>query len=157
ELDWIALKALEKDRTRRYETVNGLARDLRQFLDGEPVEAAPPSVAYRMRKFVGKHRLGLSMAATITALLVTGIAMSSWMAIRASRAEQEARAVNDFLRNDLLSQASAYQQARPDTKPDASLTVRTALDRAAARIAGKFGTQPLIEASIRQTIGNTYT
>jgi tetratricopeptide (TPR) repeat protein len=64
--------------------------------------------------------------------------------------------VNDFLRDDLLGQASANSQARPDTKPDPDLTVRTALDRAAARIAGKFGAQPRVEASIRLTMGNTY-
>jgi serine/threonine protein kinase len=55
ELDWIAMKALEKDRTRRYETVNGLARDLERYLAGEPVEAGPPSTTYRLRKFVGRH------------------------------------------------------------------------------------------------------
>src|SRR5262249_49655922 len=57
---------------------------------------------------------------------------------------------------DLLAQASASVQARPDIKPDSDLKVRTALDRAAARIAGKFDGQPLVEASIRQTIGDTY-
>jgi tetratricopeptide (TPR) repeat protein len=157
DLDCIALKALEKDPARRYETVNGFARDLQRYLSGEPVEAAPPSAAYRMRKFAWRHRLALATAGAFIVLLVIGVVVSAWMAVRASQAEQEARAVNEFLRNDLLSQASAYQQARPDTKPDANLTVRTALDRAAARIEGKFGTQPLVEASIRQTIGNTYT
>ena len=78
------------------------------------------------------------------------------MAVRAIRAEQEARAVNIFLQDDLLAQASASNQARPETKPDPHLEVRTALDRAAGRIAGKFESLPLVEASIRQTIGNTY-
>ncbi len=156
ELDWITMKALEKDRTRRYETVNGLARDLERYLDGEPVEAAPPSTAYRLGKFVRKHRAWLATAAAFAALLAAGVVVSSLMAVRANRAEQEARAVNDFLRNDLLAQASASKQARPDNKPDPDLKVRTALDRAAAGIEGKFTTQPLVEASIRQTIGNTY-
>jgi non-specific serine/threonine protein kinase/serine/threonine-protein kinase len=156
ELDWIAMKALEKDRTRRYETVNGMARDLERYLQGEPVEAAPPSAAYRMRKFFGKHRLWLATAASFVAVLAAAAVVCAWMAIRASQAEQEARAVNNFLQNDLLSQASAYTQARPDTKPDPNLTVRTALDRAAARIEGKFSAQPLVEASVRQTIGTTY-
>jgi eukaryotic-like serine/threonine-protein kinase len=156
ELDWITMKALEKDRTRRYETVNSFARDLERYLDGEPVEAAPPSTAYRMGKFVRKHRVWLATAAAFTALLAAGVVVTSLMAVRASRAEQEARAVNDFLQSDLLAKASANNQAGPDTKPDPNLTVRTALDRAATRIEGKFKTQPLIEASIRQTIGNTY-
>jgi eukaryotic-like serine/threonine-protein kinase len=64
--------------------------------------------------------------------------------------------VNDFLQNDLLAQAGASAQARPDTKPDPELKVRTALDRAAAGIDGKFEAQPLVEASIRLTIGKTY-
>jgi serine/threonine protein kinase len=59
ELDWIVLKALEKDRSRRYETANGLARDFEHYLKDEPVEACPPSTAYRLRKFARKHRKGL--------------------------------------------------------------------------------------------------
>ena len=156
ELDWITMKALEKDRTRRYETVNGLARDLQRYLNGEPVEAGPPSPAYRMGKFLRKYRVWLVTAAAFVVLLGTAAVVSSLLAIRASRAEQEARAVSEFLQNDLLAQASAYEQARPDTRVDPDLKVRTTLDRAAARIEGKFASQPLVEASIRQTIGRTY-
>jgi len=163
ELDWITLKTLEKDRSRRYQTVNGLGRDLECFLSGEPVEAAPPSRAYRLRKFVRRHRLGLATSAAFAALLIASAVVSSWMAIRAKRAEavaiQErntARAVSDFLRDDLLAEASARNQARPDIKPDPDLKMRTALDRAAARVKDKFRGQPLLEASIRQTIGTTY-
>jgi eukaryotic-like serine/threonine-protein kinase len=75
---------------------------------------------------------------------------------RADGESATAKAVNDFLQNGLLAQASASAQARPGTKPDPDLKVRTALDRAASGIAGKFDKQPLVEASIRQTIGNTY-
>jgi eukaryotic-like serine/threonine-protein kinase len=156
ELDWIVMKTLEKNRARRYETVNGLARDLERYLAGDPVEAGPPSTTYRLKKFAGRHRVGLVMAATVTLLLVAGVVVSTWMAVRASRAEAEARAINDFLRNDVLAQAGASTQARPDTKPDPDLKVRTALDRAAARVEGNFVDQPLVEASIRQTIGRTY-
>ena len=155
ELDWIVMKALDKDRARRYETVNGLARDLERYLSGDPVDAGPLSTTYRLRKFAGRHRVGLAMAVTMALLLVAGIVVSSWMAVRASRAEAEARAVNEFLRNDVLAQAGASTQAGPDTKPDPDLTVRTALDRAAARVQGKFNDQPLLEASIRETIGTT--
>jgi len=156
ELDWIVMKALEKDRSRRYETVNGLARDLERYLAGNPVEAGPRSTAYRLRKFAGRHGLGLAIAAAFIVLLVGGAVVSTWMAVRARRAESEARAISDFLRQDVMAQASADTQARPDTKPDPDLKVRTALDRAATRIEGKFANQPLVEASIRQTIGNTY-
>jgi tRNA A-37 threonylcarbamoyl transferase component Bud32 len=75
---------------------------------------------------------------------------------RADTEAATAKAVNDFLQNDLLAQASTAAQASPGSKPDPDLKVRTALDRAAARIAGKFDAQPLVEASLRQTIGATY-
>ena len=75
---------------------------------------------------------------------------------RADDESATAKAVTDFLQNDLLTEATANAQARPDTKPDPDLKVRTALDRAAAGIAQKFDKQPLVEASIRQTIGNAY-
>jgi non-specific serine/threonine protein kinase/serine/threonine-protein kinase len=163
ELDWIAMKALDKDRTRRYETVNSLARDLERYLAGDPVEASPPSAPYRIRKFAGRHRLGLSMMGAFCVLVAAGVVVTATEAVRARRAEQaalsaeaEARTVNEFLRNDVLAHASAYQQAQPNTKADPNLTVRTALDRAAARIEGKFGTQQLVEAALRATIGRTY-
>jgi tRNA A-37 threonylcarbamoyl transferase component Bud32 len=75
---------------------------------------------------------------------------------RADTEAATAKAVNEFLQNDLLAQASSTVQAGGKAKPDPDLKVRTALDRAAARIAGKFGSQPLVEASLRQTIGSTY-
>jgi tetratricopeptide (TPR) repeat protein len=156
ELDWITMKALEKDRTRRYETVSGMVRDLQRYLAGDAVEAGPPSASYRLGKLVRKHRAGLATAAAFAALLVAGIIVSTWLAVRATRAEQEALAINDFLQNDLLAQASANNQARPDNKPDPDLKVRTALDRAAEGIKEKFSAQPLVEASIRQTIATTY-
>jgi non-specific serine/threonine protein kinase/serine/threonine-protein kinase len=156
ELDWIVMKALEKDRARRYETVSALGRDLERFLAGDPVDASPPSTTYRLRKFAGRHRLGLAMAATIATLLLAGAVVSTWMAVRASRAEAEARAIADFLRNDVLAQASAKTQAGANTNPDPDLRVRTALDRAAERIGDRFAGQPLLEASIRRTIGETY-
>jgi serine/threonine protein kinase/tetratricopeptide (TPR) repeat protein len=206
ELDWIVMKALEKDRTRRYETANSLGRDIERYLNGEPVEASPPSATYRARKFARRHRLLLATAAGFLALLIAGIVVSAWQAVRARRAERAAmaerdrvmaaerstrqerdramkaessamterdkamvqmhradteaetsRVVNEFLRKDLLGQASADNQARPDQKPDPDLKVRTALDRAAARIEGAFKGRPLVEASIRQTIGSAYT
>jgi non-specific serine/threonine protein kinase/serine/threonine-protein kinase len=157
ELDWITLKALEKDRTDRYETVSALARDLERYLTGEPVDAAPPSTAYRVRKLVRKHRVGLATAAGFLLLAIAAAIGGVWLAIRANRAEQEARAVSSFLRDDVLAQASPGTQANPSTRPDQNLTVRMALDRAATRIGGRFAGEPLVEATVRQTIGNTYS
>ena len=88
DLDWIMMKALEKDRTRRYETANGLARDIQRYLSDEPVEACPPSATYRLRKFAKKNRAALTTAAAIALLLVAGVAVSTWQAVRATQAEQ---------------------------------------------------------------------
>ncbi|MER3461342.1 MAG: serine/threonine protein kinase [candidate division GAL15 bacterium] len=78
DLDWIVMKCLEKDRTRRYETANGLARDIQRYLADEPEEASPPSATYRLRKFARKNRAALTTAAAILVLLVTGVAVSTW-------------------------------------------------------------------------------
>jgi WD40 repeat protein/serine/threonine protein kinase/tetratricopeptide (TPR) repeat protein len=90
ELDWVVMKALEKDRTRRYETANGLARDLQRHLHDEPVEACPPSAAYRLRKYARKHRAAVAVAAGFAALLLVGAAVSTWQAVRATVAKREA-------------------------------------------------------------------
>jgi serine/threonine protein kinase len=95
ELDWIAMKCLEKDRSRRYESANDLARDVERYLADEPLEAGPPSTAYRLRKYARKHRTAFATAAGFVVLLLAGTAVSAWLAIRATRAEQEAVAARD--------------------------------------------------------------
>ena len=86
DLDWIVMKCLEKDRTRRYDTANGLAADLKRYLTSEAVLARPPSAAYQVRKFVHRNRGIVTAAATIAAVLVLGICASLWEAVVASRA-----------------------------------------------------------------------
>jgi eukaryotic-like serine/threonine-protein kinase len=164
DLDSIALKALEKDRSRRYGSASDFAADIGRYLKNEAVLAVPPSAAYRARKFARRHRWGLAMACAFAVVLIAASVISTRQSIRANReairADREAavaEAVNQFLRSDLLAQASAATQAGPSTKPDPDLKVRTALDRAAERIEGKFGKQPEVEAAIRDTIGQTYT
>ena len=156
DIETIVAKALEKDKSHRYGSAAGLADDIRRYLNDEPIIARPPSATYQLQKFARRHKALVAGMAAVFVALIVGIIASTWEATRARRAEQTATAVDDFLRNDLLAQASASVQARPDTNPDANLKVRTALDRAAARIQGKFKQQPLVEAAIRQTIGNTY-
>jgi eukaryotic-like serine/threonine-protein kinase len=87
ELDWVVMKALEKDRTRRYETANGLARDLQRYLADEVVEARPASSGYRLRKFARRNRAALATTTTIGLLLIAGIVVSTWQAVRARGAE----------------------------------------------------------------------
>jgi tetratricopeptide (TPR) repeat protein len=198
ELDWIVMKALEKERTRRYETATGLARDVQRYLGGDAVEAGPPSASYRLRKFARKHRAALGMVGAFVILLIVASVVSTLSAIRAARAERVAteernravvaerdavqqrdravaaerdakaaaeratteaaiaRAVNDFLQQDLLGQANVDNQADLGRKPDPDIKVRTLLDRAAAAIGGKFGAQPAVAVAIRRTIGDAY-
>ena len=156
DIETIVSKALEKDKKRRYTSAADLGADIQRYLRDEPIIARPPSATYQLQKFARRHKALVAGVAAVFVVLVAGIIASTWEATRARRAEQAATAVDDFLQNDLLAQASASVQARPDIKPDPDLTVRTALDRAAARIEGKFKGQPLVEAAIRQTIGTTY-
>jgi len=163
DLETIAAKALEKDKTRRYASVAELAADLRRFLANEPILAMPATAMYRARKFILRHRVLASAAAIIFIVLLAGIVASTSQAIRARRerdralrAEEIAKAVNEFLQNDMLAQAGARAQANTHSQPDPDLKVRTALDRAAARIDGKFDSQPAVEAAIRRTIGLAY-
>jgi serine/threonine protein kinase len=91
ELDWIVMKALEKDRSRRYATVNSLARDVERYLAGDPLEAGPPSIGYRLGKLARKYQGLLLTAAAFTGLLILAAVLGTSLAIRAFRAEAQAR------------------------------------------------------------------
>jgi WD40 repeat protein/serine/threonine protein kinase len=95
ELDWIVMKALEKDRSRRYETADRLARDIESYLNDEPVEAGPPSARYRLRKFARKNRKLLGLVAAFALLMTAGTVASLWQAVRATQAEQTASQERD--------------------------------------------------------------
>jgi serine/threonine protein kinase/tetratricopeptide (TPR) repeat protein len=92
DLDWIVLKSMEKDRTRRYETANALALDIRRHLDDEPVQACPPSTVYRLTKLVRKHKVAVVGAAAVVLALVAGLAGTSYGLIRARQERDHARA-----------------------------------------------------------------
>ena len=120
ELDWIVMKALEKDRRRRYETANDFAADVMRYLTDEPVEACPPSAWYRFRKFARKHRAALATAGAIAVLLVVGSAVSTVLMVRALSAERLAnRRLNDLRRAERGDDGGAGRNgagtgARPD-------------------------------------------
>jgi tetratricopeptide (TPR) repeat protein len=163
DVETIVAKALEKEKTRRYSSAAAFAGDIRRYLADEPIIARPPSKGYVIRKFTQRHRALAGSVAAVFLVLVAGVVTSTWQAVRARRAEsvanearQTAEAVSEFLQSDLLAQASASTQASPATRPDPDLKVRTALDRAGVRIDARFAKQPLLEASIRRTIGRTY-
>ena len=163
DIETVVAKAMDKDKERRYASAAGLAADIRRHLKDEPIIARPASVSYQLYKFARRNRALVAGVAAVFVVLLAGVVTSTWEAVRARSAEQRAnleaaaaKATNDFLENDLLAQADAGRQSGPNAKPDPDLKVRTTLDRAAVRIAGKFGRQPEVEASIRHTIGNTY-
>jgi eukaryotic-like serine/threonine-protein kinase len=125
EVDWIVMKALEKDRGRRYDTANGLARDIQRYLAEEPVEAGPPSATYRLRKLAWKHRRGLMTAAALLLLLVAGVAASTTLAVWAIRAEKQAL---DERNHALNAEAEAKEQR--DEAEAAHKATETERDRA---------------------------
>ncbi|MFL6351139.1 MAG: tetratricopeptide repeat protein [Bryobacteraceae bacterium] len=170
DLDSIALKTLEKDRARRYGSPSELSADILRYLKDEPVLATPPSTAYRLRKFAHRNRTLLATLSAFALVLVLAATVSLWQAVRATKAEHAAmihrdradreaaaaRAVDEFLQDDLLSQASTDSQGGADVKPDPDVKVRTLVDRAAAKAGRKFAGKPIVEASIRATLANAY-
>jgi hypothetical protein len=123
------MKALEKDRTRRYETANALSRDIQRYLADEVVEARPPSAAYRLHKFARKNRKLLGSVAAFALLLIAGVVISTWQALRATAAERELAAQRDA-REEAWRQAIANEQK---AKEAAALEQKARLVEAAQR------------------------
>jgi serine/threonine protein kinase len=95
EIDWIVMKCLEKDRAGRYDTASGLARDVERYLRDEVVEAQPPTVRYRLRKFVRKNCAALATITVVVLLFVVGASVSTYQAVRATRAERQTKQERD--------------------------------------------------------------
>jgi len=176
DIDWIVMKCLEKDRTRRYDTAAALAEDLGRHLRDEPVTASPPGAAYRLRKFSRRHRGLLAASGVVMAALVVGLAVSLVGFYRASvnedaavaatgeadaarrlaerqkteaeLARDEAQAVTRFLA-EMLAAVEPEERGR-------DVTVRAVLDAAADDIERRFADQPLVQATLRHTIGQSY-
>ena len=160
EIDWIARKALEKERARRYATANDLARDLRRYLNHEPLEAVPPSVIYRVRKFGRKHRGAVATAMVLATMLIVATAVSVWQAIRATHegsraraAELESKAVLGFFRDKVLA---AIRPKNQKGGLGRDVPLREAIDAAGSSVSSDFADRPTVEASIRETLGRTY-
>ncbi|HKX61262.1 MAG TPA: hypothetical protein VJS65_05450, partial [Verrucomicrobiae bacterium] len=115
DLDWVVMKCLEKDRTRRYETANGLAMDLNRHLDNEPVVARPPSTAYRFQKAFRRNKGAFAAAAAVLMALMAGLGLTAWQAVRAKNAEQAEKTHAGQARADrdraLRAEAEAREQA----------------------------------------------
>ncbi len=110
ELDWIVMKALEKDRTRRYDTANGFAADVQRYLAGEQVQAVPPSLGYRLKKAYRRNRAAVRVASAFVAVLLAAVAVSSWLAVKATRAEAVAENNAEAFYGAILKADEALQQ-----------------------------------------------
>ena len=182
ELDWIVMKAIEKDRGRRYPTASAMADDLRRYLADEPVEARPPSALYRWQKAVRKHRLAVATLTGMFLLLVAGIVSTTLQAHRAQTAEAAAMAETERAEAALATAQQERQAAvaakeeadsqrkqaetvsdymvatfqSPDPKRDGSgVTVAETLNRAEAQLDKTFAQEPLIKARLLTVIGQS--
>ncbi|HEX9564052.1 MAG TPA: serine/threonine-protein kinase [Gemmatimonadaceae bacterium] len=153
DLDWIVMKAMEPERSRRYETANGMANDLRRQLAHEPVVARPRSTRYRAAKFIRRHRTGVITASAVSAAVVASAVLAVVGFVRATRAEhraaQEAAAaqqVTSFL-------VDLFATSDPGRAQGGLLTAREILDRGAERVKVELSGQPVLQARIMHTLG----
>ena len=164
ELDWIVMKALEKDRDRRYDTANSLALDIQRYLKNETVEACPPSAAYRFRKFTDRHRFGVAAGLAIATAIVLGIAGATggmiW-ALRERTAAQAnaARATVQAKRSDQV--AHFLEDMLHGVAPDMAMGRDTAIlqeivDKTDERIDRELEGQPEVQAELRLTLAQVY-
>jgi eukaryotic-like serine/threonine-protein kinase len=155
DLDWITMRALEKDRTRRYQTANALAMDVRRHLNDEPVAAGPPSASYRAIKFMRRHRVGVAAAATLALVLAIFAGAMALQARRIARerdrANREARTakyVSEFL-------VSVFKVSSPSDRVAGSVTAREILDTASERMEREVG-EPETKATLLTTMAGVY-
>ncbi|MFC1792689.1 tetratricopeptide repeat protein [Planctomycetota bacterium] len=150
ELELIPLKAMRKERSERYGSASELADDVDNYLKGAVLIAGPPSTVYKLKKFVRRNRAIVTGIAAVIAVLVAGVVVSTLFAIKADRQARTSQAISDFFSNDVLAAADPLT----GEKPVASL--EPILDIATQSLEGKFEDEPLIEASIRYTLGRRY-
>jgi serine/threonine protein kinase/Tfp pilus assembly protein PilF len=157
DLDWIVMKTLEKDRTRRYDTANGLAMDVQRYLSDEAVLARPPSQLYRFQKMVRRNKLACTATAAVAASLIIGLGLSTWLFFRekaarhiatreATRSQQVAQLLEDSLKGVGPSVALGH-----DTQ-----LLREIMDRAVERVSKDLSEQPDVQAELCNTIGEVY-
>ena len=156
DLDWIVMKALEKDRTRRYGSPNEMAADLDRYLKSEPILARPASSAYRAGRFVRRHRVGVAVATLVALLVIAFTSATAFqarrIAIERDRANQQAAVatqVSDFL-------IELFETSDPEESQGENVTAREILDRGAERIEQELTDQPEVQARLMSSIGWVY-
>jgi len=153
DLDAIVMKALHQEPERRYASASAFADDVARLLDGRPVVARPDSTGYRMRRFVGRHRGGVAIAAAVATLLVGAALREGTLRARAEVEARKAHAVEDYL-------VSVFDVADPYASPDhggGEVTARALLDRGAARIDSALAGQADVQADLRGVLGRVYS
>jgi non-specific serine/threonine protein kinase/serine/threonine-protein kinase len=148
DLDWITLKAMEKDRMRRYQTAHALAEDIQRHLNDELVLAGRPTTLYRVGKFVKRHRALVIGTAAVLFVLTAGMIVSTILAIGEYRARIEAKAVAEFFRDDVFKSVIDANTSEQ--------TLSFVLDKGAEELKVKFTNQPLTKAWLEQVLGRTY-
>ncbi len=150
DLDWIVMKALDKDRTRRYESASGLAADIQRHLNQEPVLAHAPDRLYRFQKLVRRHRLAFAATATVFAAVSVALGISLWSLRQANREATRSRQIAQFLQHMLAGVGPSVAQGR-DTA-----MLRDILGETARVLDIELKGQPELEAELRTTIGTVY-
>ena len=159
ELDWVVMKALEKDRTRRYETANGFARDIQRYLADEVVEARPPSRGYRLKKFVKRNKIQVIAASLVFFALLAGIAGTTLGMIRAEQRRQEAERNLAFAKkgNEILGSVFAGLDPKKIAESGRPLqdVLRENLVKAVKELEGSAIGDPLEVAAMQTTLGKS--
>jgi len=150
ELEWIPLKAMRKERSERYRSASELADDIENYLNETPLIAGPPGTGYKLKKFVRRNRVLVGGIATVLVVLIAGVAVSTIFAVRAEREADISNRVLSFLTNEVLMSADPTRAKRWE------ITLSEVLDGASENLKAKFSDEPLVEASIRHTLGSTY-
>ena len=149
DLDWVAMKALEKDRTRRYATPSDLSADIRRYLGNEPVLARPASTGYRLRKYMRRHRLGVGIAASLVLLLSGFAVMQAFQLRRITRERDRANRITDFM-------VGMFSVSDPGEGVGNSLTAREVLDKASNDIDKGLAKDPDLQAQMMHVMGVAY-
>lgn len=149
DLDWITMKALEKDRTRRYGTPSELAADITRYLNHEPVVARPASTGYRLQKYVRRHRVGVAVVAGLVMLLAAFVAMQSVQLRRTTRERDRATRITDFM-------TSMFKVSDPSEARGNSITAREILDKASKDIDTGLAKDPETQAQMMNVMGDVY-
>ncbi len=135
DLDWVVMKCLEKDRSRRYDTASHLAADVQRFLDHEPVAAGPPSSLYRFRKMVRRNRLAFAAASAIFALLLIGLGETTWLVIKEKQQRELAEISSKRADSERKLAVAAREQADIARQQAVAAGQQSELERKAAELA----------------------